>query len=100
VCASICTSIDWQGIATDVKSYCRTCPVCMAAKAGNQRPLGKLHQLDTPVEKWESVAMDFITGLPTTQLGHDAIMTVTDRLTKMVRVIPTHSDHSYSTTDG
>jgi hypothetical protein len=82
---------DWQGIAKDVKSYCRTCPVCMAAKAGNQRPLGKLHQLDTPVEKWESVAMDFITGLPTTQLGHDAIMTVTDRLTKMVRVIPTQT---------
>ena len=35
--------------------------------------------------------MDFITQLPTTTEGHDAIFVVVDRLTKMVHLIPTHS---------
>jgi len=34
------------------------------------------------------VAMDFITGLPKSA-GFDSILTVTDRLTKMVHLIPT-----------
>ena len=35
--------------------------------------------------------MDFITHLPSTKEGHDAILVVVDRLTKMVHLIPTHT---------
>jgi hypothetical protein len=38
--------------------------------------------------KWESVSMDFITQLPMTKKGHDAIVFV-DTLTKMVHFSPT-----------
>ena len=82
---------EWRGMAKDVGSYCSTCPVCMAAKAGTQKPLGLLKPLPVPSQKWESVAMDFVTGLPTTKQGYDALFIVTDRLTKMVRIIPTHT---------
>ena len=33
--------------------------------------------------------MDFIVSLPCTQMGHDAIWVVIDRLTKLGRFIPT-----------
>lgn len=36
----------------------------------------------------ESISMDFITGLPKTQKGHDAIWVVVDRLTKSAHVLP------------
>jgi hypothetical protein len=82
---------EWRGMAKDIGSYCSSCPVCMAAKAGTQKPLGLLRPLPVPTQKWESVAMDFVTGLPVTKQGYDALFIVTDRLTKMVRIIPTHT---------
>lgn len=42
---------------------------------------------DTTMEV-ESISMDFITGLPKTQKGHDAIWVVVDRLTKSAHVLP------------
>ena len=50
---------------------------------------GLLHPLEIPNGKWESISMDFIVGLPTTNCGHDAIWVVVDCLTKMCRFIPT-----------
>ena len=32
--------------------------------------------------KWEQISMDFVTGLPKSKLGHDAIWVIVDRLTK------------------
>jgi hypothetical protein len=57
----------------------------MAAKAGTQKPAGLLQPLSVPERKWQSVGMDFIVRLPMTEAGHDALLVVTDRLTKMVK---------------
>jgi hypothetical protein len=46
-----------------------------------------LHPLKIPEWKWEEIGMDFITGLPRTQKGYDAIWVIMDRLTKVVRFI-------------
>jgi hypothetical protein len=80
---------EWPRMQQDVHNYCKTCPVCMAAKAGTQKPAGLLQPLSVPERKWQSVGMDFIVRLPMTAAGHDALMVVTDRLTKLVRCIPT-----------
>ena len=48
----------------------------------HQRPGRRLQPLDIPVWKWDSIAMDFVTHLPQTVRGHDAIWVVIDRLTK------------------
>jgi hypothetical protein len=80
---------EWPGMAADLKSYVTSCPVCAAAKSATQAPLGLLKPLPVPEGKWQSVAMDFITHLPVTKSGYDALLVVTDRMTKMVRCIPT-----------
>ncbi|GKD73878.1 putative reverse transcriptase domain-containing protein, partial [Tanacetum coccineum] len=51
-------------------------------KAEHQRPSGLLQQPEIPEWKWESITMNFITKLPRTKNGHDAIWVVVDRLTK------------------
>nr|GFA58799.1 uncharacterized protein [Tanacetum cinerariifolium] len=40
--------------------------------------------------------MDFVTGLPQTQMRHDAIWVVVDRLTKSAHFLPIHKDYSVS----
>ena len=37
--------------------------------------------------------MDFITGLPTSQKGHDSIWVIVDRLTKVAHFLPVHTDY-------
>lgn len=51
-------------------------------KAEHQRPHGKLQPLEIPMWKWEQITMDFITKLPRTAKGFDAILVIVDRLTK------------------
>jgi hypothetical protein len=36
-----------------------------------------------PEWKWKEIAMDFIVGLPRTQLGYDSIWVIVDRLNKV-----------------
>ena len=57
-------------------------------KDNKAKPLkvgGLLHPLEIPKGKWESISMDFITGLPTTKRGHDAVWLIVDILTKLSR---------------
>ena len=53
-----------------------------SGKAEHQHPHGKLQPLEVPQWKWEQISMDFITKLPRTMRGVDAIWVIMDRLTK------------------
>ena len=44
--------------------------------------------LPVPDTKWHSVSIDWVSGLPPTTRGHDAIMTVVDRFSKRGMFIP------------
>src|SRR4051795_13535001 len=48
-----------------------------------------LQPLPIPDRKWDVVTMDFITQLPPTKNGHDAIFVVVDKLSKTIKAIPT-----------
>ena len=78
----------WPTLAKDVKQHVITCHACQRNKAKNQLPGGLLQSLQVPQERWHSISMDYITGLPCTDKGHDAILVVCDRLSKMARFIP------------
>ena len=55
---------------------------------------GNLQSLAIPEAKWQEVSVDFVTDLPAASEGEDSIMTVVDRATKMVHLIPCTEDHN------
>jgi hypothetical protein len=56
-------------------------------------PIGFLQPLPISKQKWESVSMDFITGIPLVQ-GKDCIYVVVDRLTKFSHLFAISSKYS------
>ena len=54
----------------------------------NKVPAGLLEPLTLPEQKWADVSMDFIMRLPRSRQGNDGILTVVDRATKMVHLVP------------
>jgi hypothetical protein len=79
----------WPGVRHYVKDYVRCCEACHRNKSSNQKPAGLLQPLPIPKWPWDSVSMDFVTGLPVMPKGHDAIIVFVDRLTKMVHLVAT-----------
>ena len=57
------------------------CLVFQQNKVETIKTLGLLQHLSIPIQCWEEVSMDFITGLPKSE-GKSVIMVVVDRLTK------------------
>ena len=78
----------------DVAEYVARCLTCQRVKAEHQRPAGMLKPLSIPEWKWDNVSMDFVTGLPRTKKGHDAIWVIVDRLTKSAHFLPVSMTYS------
>ncbi|KAN0023193.1 hypothetical protein ACTFIU_011356 [Dictyostelium citrinum] len=57
---------------------------------------GQLKPLPIPAQPWDDIAMDFM-NLPITDNGFDSVLVVIDRLSKMVRIIPTRRDINAAT---
>jgi hypothetical protein len=58
------SSFTWPGLRRDTRDFIRRCDTCKRAKADAVRPAGLLQPLLVPVMIWHDIAMDFITGLP------------------------------------
>ena len=78
----------WPGMKKDVAEFIAKCLTCQQIKVEHQAPARKLHPLSIPEWKWEKITMDFVTGLPKTQKGNDAIWIIVDRLTKLAHFLP------------
>jgi RNase H-like domain found in reverse transcriptase/Reverse transcriptase (RNA-dependent DNA polymerase)/Integrase zinc binding domain/Chromo (CHRromatin Organisation MOdifier) domain/Integrase core domain/Retroviral aspartyl protease len=72
----------WPGVRAFVNRYVDGCESCQRTKYHRSRPHGLLKPLPTPTGPWQDITYDMITGLPESN-GHDAILVVVDRLTKM-----------------
>ena len=79
----------WVNMAKDVHEYIITCVKCQSNKSSNQSTAGEMQPLPIPDQPWQQISMDLITQLPKTSKGHDAILVVVDKLTKMVHYCPT-----------
>jgi hypothetical protein len=81
----------WPGLKKDIAEYLAKCIECQQVKAEHRHPAGLLQPLPIPEWKWETISMDFITGLPTSTKQNDAIMVVVDKLSKSAHFIPVKS---------
>ena len=77
----------WPDLPKDVKQFVLACPVCAQNKPSNRPPAGLLQSLPVPERPWSHIALDFVTGLPSSQ-GMTTILTVTDRFSKACHLIP------------
>ncbi|GJV18529.1 putative reverse transcriptase domain-containing protein [Tanacetum coccineum] len=84
----------WPGMKKEIAIYVSKCLTCAKVKAEHQRPSGLLQQPEIPEWKWEKIAMDFITKLPRSSSGHDAIWVIVDRLTKSAHFLAIREDYS------
>ncbi|KAK6123854.1 hypothetical protein DH2020_042401 [Rehmannia glutinosa] len=63
----------WRNMKGSIASFEERCLTCQQIKAEYQRPSGLLQPLEVPEWKWEHVTMDFVTGLPRSNRGNEAI---------------------------
>jgi hypothetical protein len=56
----------WKGLKGGVMCHIKECTTCQQKKDEHTHPTGLLQPLPIPEHKWESISMDFITGLPKT----------------------------------
>jgi transposase InsO family protein len=80
-----------------VAEFVKTCPTCQAVKPDRRGEQGLLQPLPLPTRKWQSICMDWVVGLPEVTRSSqtfNAVLTVTDRATRMVHFIPTNKMES------
>ncbi|CAI7836990.1 unnamed protein product, partial [Closterium sp. NIES-54] len=81
----------WPQMAADVQQFVTSCDTCQRMKSSKQKKTGLLQPLPVPEQPWQVVRLDFITGLPSTSRGHDSILVVIDKFSKMGHFIPTNA---------
>ena len=91
-----------DGLKSDIQKFVVECLVCQQNKVETIKTPGLLQPLSIPIQHWEEVSMDFITGLPKSE-GKSVIMVVVDRLTKYAHFCalshPFSSSHVESSAD-
>ena len=78
----------WPGVTKEVKQFVEGCDQCQRVKNRAEMPAGKLRPNKVPEKLWQHILVDFITKLPVSR-GHDAILVVCDRFSKMSHFVAT-----------
>ena len=65
----------WPKMREIIKRYVKNCETCQPIKVVPYAPYGLLQPNEVLDKPWKSIAMDFITDLPTSE-GHDTILLV------------------------
>lgn len=77
----------WVGMAADVVTHVRNCESCAR---GRVRPLYKRSalRLFPATIPFQDIATDLYGPLPNTAAGHEYVMVITDRFSKLTRAVP------------
>jgi hypothetical protein len=81
----------WPEMDKEICEYVASCLQCQCNKCPRHARYGLLHPLELPYAPWQSIAMDFITDLPSSN-GYIEIWVIIDRFTKMAHFIPLKKD--------
>ncbi|GJT36065.1 putative reverse transcriptase domain-containing protein [Tanacetum coccineum] len=63
----------WPNMKANITTYVSKCLTCAKVNAEYQRPSGLFVQPDISQWKWDNITMDFVTKLPKSSQGYDAI---------------------------
>ena len=66
----------------DINRFINNCHTYRRGKAPRKKKYRLLEPLPIPEQRWKDIALDFVTGLPESKKGNNAILTVTYRLLK------------------
>ena len=72
----------------EVESHIQTCERCQRVKARHQAPYGKFTGWKPELRRWSTFSLDFITGLPLSRKGNNAIQVCIDANSKRIRLMP------------
>jgi len=86
--AAVGSRYHWPKMTDSISESITGCDVCHRVKHKNARPYGLLLALPIPLECAEHVNINFVTKLPTSETGYDAVATIIDPLTKQAQWIP------------
>jgi hypothetical protein len=86
----------WPKLRHDVNKYIISFIACDIAKPTIKQQ-GLYTPLPTPKRPWESIVMDYMSGLPPTKKGNDCVFVVVDQFLKMTILIACKK--SITTTD-
>ena len=83
----------WPGWREDVHLYCSTCERCQKANKATGKRYGHMMQIEEPTMPWETVNMDWVTGLPPGgKKNYNACLVIVDRFSKTPIFLPCHKD--------
>jgi hypothetical protein len=72
----------WSNLRQDVEKYIKSCTACTIAKQTIKKQ-GLYTLLPTPSRPWESISMDYMSGLPSTKHDNDCVFVFVDTFSKM-----------------
>jgi hypothetical protein len=78
----------WKGMSRQIEKWIAACRKCHEHKGRQHAKYGLCTPLEVQTRPFWSISFDLISGLPLTPTGHNAIITVVDRFTKLVTLIP------------
>ena len=76
----------------NVWQFVENCQLCQMEKSDRQLAKAKLTSTQIPEEKWKEISIDFITDLPMSAGNKDTVLTIVDKATCMVHLVPCHKN--------
>ncbi|GJR67833.1 putative reverse transcriptase domain-containing protein [Tanacetum coccineum] len=78
----------WPNMKAEIATYVSKCLTCAKVKAEHQKPSGLLQQPEIPEWKWEKITMDFVSGLPRTQVLRHHFGCIVNPINKSAHFLP------------
>ena len=83
----------WPTIKKDIKEYIEGCESCQRNKIIQNKDKLPLYPHENPLHPWHTISINLLEPLPKSK-EYDTIAVITDKFSKMIRLIPTTSEIS------
>ncbi|MBW0593768.1 hypothetical protein O181_133483, partial [Austropuccinia psidii MF-1] len=83
----------WPKWEQELSEYINTCEICQKANRKQGKKYGLLQHIEEPKHPWETINMDWVTGLvPGGKESYNSCLIIVDRFKKSMRCLPCHKE--------